>query len=256
MSRGFRITTLLCDGEFAPLKDLIDEGMSGGPVVNLTSANEHVPGIERQIRNVKNKVRSARYGLPYERMSKMLTTRLVLHTVRMMNYFVPKGGISSVYSPRTLVSGETLDWKKNFSIQVGQYAQVAEHEQPRNSQAARTRGAVCLGPSRNIQGGIDFQALDTGQKITRFDWTECPAPDSAIARMHYLGRDQPSKWKYTDRHGNAIGEYGYYPNLKLQKCVTETRMNKKRLLTWTLPRLTILSRMIPLTTFTTKKKIW
>jgi hypothetical protein len=44
---GFHIKTVHADGEFAPLKPLIDS-MSGGPMVKLASANEHVPEIERR----------------------------------------------------------------------------------------------------------------------------------------------------------------------------------------------------------------
>jgi hypothetical protein len=46
LQRGFHITKVHADGEFAPLKTLI-EAMPGGPMVNLSSANEHVPKIER-----------------------------------------------------------------------------------------------------------------------------------------------------------------------------------------------------------------
>jgi hypothetical protein len=42
LQRGFHITTVHADGEFAPLKTLI-EAMPGGPMVNLASANEHLP---------------------------------------------------------------------------------------------------------------------------------------------------------------------------------------------------------------------
>jgi hypothetical protein len=45
LQRGFHITTLHVDGEFAPLKVLI-ESLQGGPMVNLASPNEHVPEIE------------------------------------------------------------------------------------------------------------------------------------------------------------------------------------------------------------------
>jgi hypothetical protein len=45
LQRGFRITTAHADGEFAPLKVLI-ESLPGGPMVNLASPNEHVPEIE------------------------------------------------------------------------------------------------------------------------------------------------------------------------------------------------------------------
>jgi hypothetical protein len=49
LPRGFHITTVHADGEFAPLKTLIED-MPGGPMVNLVSSNEHVPEIERRIR--------------------------------------------------------------------------------------------------------------------------------------------------------------------------------------------------------------
>jgi hypothetical protein len=52
LQRGFHITTVRADGEFAPLKTLI-EAISGGPMVILASANEHVPEIERRIQVVK-----------------------------------------------------------------------------------------------------------------------------------------------------------------------------------------------------------
>jgi hypothetical protein len=45
LQRGFRITTVHADGEFVPLKVLI-ESLPGGPMVNLASPNEHVPEIK------------------------------------------------------------------------------------------------------------------------------------------------------------------------------------------------------------------
>jgi hypothetical protein len=52
LQRGFHITMVHADGEIAPLKTLI-QAMPGGPMVNLASAKEHVPEIERRIRVVK-----------------------------------------------------------------------------------------------------------------------------------------------------------------------------------------------------------
>jgi hypothetical protein len=58
LQHGFRITVLHADGEFGALKILI-ESMPGGPMVNLASANEHVPDIERRIRVVKERCRAS-----------------------------------------------------------------------------------------------------------------------------------------------------------------------------------------------------
>jgi hypothetical protein len=45
LHHSFHITMVHVDGEFAPLKVLI-ESLPGGPLVNLASPNEHVPEIE------------------------------------------------------------------------------------------------------------------------------------------------------------------------------------------------------------------
>ena len=44
LKRGFNITPFHDDGDFAPVRELIAE-MSSGPMVNLTSSNEHIPDI-------------------------------------------------------------------------------------------------------------------------------------------------------------------------------------------------------------------
>ena len=49
---GFRITTVNADGKFGHLKIQI-ESLPGGPLENLTAANEHVPDIKKQIRVTK-----------------------------------------------------------------------------------------------------------------------------------------------------------------------------------------------------------
>jgi hypothetical protein len=53
----------------------------------------------------------------------------------------------------SLLNLDTEDYKKHLSLQVGQYCQVHEEDTPRNSQSPRTKGAISLGPSGNLQGG-------------------------------------------------------------------------------------------------------
>ncbi len=126
---GFRITTVHADGKFAPLKVLI-ESLPGGPMVNLASPNEHVPEIERRIRVVKEWSRAARHSLPFQCIPKLLMIHIVLNAVKMLNFFPTKGRISDTLSPKTIMSGETLDYMKHLSLQVGQYCQVYEEDTP------------------------------------------------------------------------------------------------------------------------------
>ncbi len=122
LNRGFHITTLLVDGEFAPLQVLI-QSMTGGPRVNLTSASEHVPEIERRIRVVKERSRSLRHSLPFNRIPKLMTIHMVFIAVKLLNHFPPKGGILDTVSPKTIMTGELLTTR---SISVYNLANIAK----------------------------------------------------------------------------------------------------------------------------------
>jgi hypothetical protein len=98
---GFHITVVHTDGEFATLKPLI-ESIPGGPVINLASANEHVPEIERRIRVVKKRCRATRHSLPFERIPKITTVHIVLNVVKLLFFSPTKGGVSETLSPKTL----------------------------------------------------------------------------------------------------------------------------------------------------------
>jgi hypothetical protein len=131
---------------------------------------------------------------------------IVLNAIKMLNFFPMKGGISDTLSPKTIMSGETLDYKKYLSLQVGQYCQVHEEDTPCNSQSPRTKGAISLGPSGNLQGGYKFMALNTGKKISRQTWDVIPMPDTVIAHVNALATDQPKQLIFTDRRRCPIGD--------------------------------------------------
>jgi hypothetical protein len=206
LQQGFCITVLHADGEFAPLKTLIETSPSRPIMVNLASANEHVPEIERRIWVVKERCQSSLCDLPFQRIPKLLTIHIVFNSVRMLNFFPTKGGISDNISPKTIMSGEVLEYKKHLCLPIRQYCQVHEEETPCNGQAARTRGAISLGPSGNLQGGYKFMALNTGKKITRCNWDIIAMPDLVIAGVNALGSDQPKLLTFTGRHGRLIGD--------------------------------------------------
>ena len=112
---GFHIATVHADDEFGPLKRLI-ESLPGIPLENIVVANEHVPDIDRQIRVVKEWCRATRHGLPFQKIIKLLTTHIVPNTVKILNLFPTKGGISDSLIPKTIMSGETLDFQNNIRI--------------------------------------------------------------------------------------------------------------------------------------------
>jgi hypothetical protein len=83
---------------------------------------------------------------------------------------------------------------------------VHKEDNPRKSQIARTKGAISLGPSGNLQGGFKFMALNSGKKIYHRSWDVIPMPDLVIDQVNALGCDQPQQMTFTDRHGRLIGD--------------------------------------------------
>ena len=96
--RGFNVTTTLMDGEFVPMiTDLLKMGVS----LNIASASEHVPEIERQHRVIKERARSCHHYLPFKMIPKLMITEMIYNCVLWINTFPPKGGVSASISPRT-----------------------------------------------------------------------------------------------------------------------------------------------------------
>jgi hypothetical protein len=120
--------------------------------------NEHEPFIEHHIHVVKERVRSIQHSVPFQTIPKIIMTHMVFYAVKLLNYFPAKGGVSEIYGPKTIMSGEIIDFKK-FSLHFGTYCQVHEEKLPQNSLAERTLGAISLGPSGNAQGGHNFLPL-------------------------------------------------------------------------------------------------
>ena len=89
------------------------------------------------------------------------------------------------------MSGETLDYKKYLCLQLGQYFQVHKEDSPRNSLATRTIGAICLGPSGNLQGGFKLLALNSEKNNVLRSWDALPMPDTVIGRVNTLCGYQP-----------------------------------------------------------------
>ena len=200
--RRFHITTVHAYNEFGTLKILI-ESVLGVPLVNLVIENEHVPGIKRRIRVMKERHRATFHDLPFQCTPKILTTHILLNTVNMLKLFPKKGGS---LSPMTIMSGDTLNFKKHLRLQLGHYYQVHEEESLNKSQTPRTRGEICLGSSGNLQGGYKFIALNSGKKIVRRNWDFVPIPEMVIAHVNTLGSDQPKLITFKDRHVRLIGD--------------------------------------------------
>jgi hypothetical protein len=194
---GFIVQTSLMDMEFKKLKDLIPQ-----LTINTTAAREHVGEIERRIRVIKERARGTISVLPYEALPKLMVIELLHFCVMWLNAFPVKSGISEKFSPRELVSRHKLDAKLHCKSPFGAYCEVHTDPDITNTTEPRTRWAICLGPTRNLQGSYKFMSLTTGKKIVSRKFTEMPVTNSVI--------EQVAKWAKKDRSITGVSVMDKY----------------------------------------------
>lgn len=107
-----------------------------------------------------------------------MIVHLVKTAVFWLNAFPVQDGVSSLHSPRYLMTGYEIDYKRHVHLEVGEYVQT--HENHNNDMQPWAIGAICLGPTGNRQGGHYFLSLVTGDVIARYAWTPLPMPQDAI----------------------------------------------------------------------------
>ena len=185
--RGFRTKQLITDDEFKPIKtDLLGMGI----VLNSSSANEHVPEVERNIRLIKERVRAAMADLPYKILPNLMKKALLKLQVQWLNMIPRANGISKILSPRTIIHGTTPDFNVHCKIPFGSYCHVNDEPAPSNTTTPRTQGAIAMNNDGNIQGGYNFLSLSTGKELIRRDWTEIPITKDIIKQVEDIARKE------------------------------------------------------------------
>jgi len=201
--RGFKIKAILGDGQFQHIQQIIQQK---GVILNICSANEHVPEIERYIRTLKERVRSIATILPFKKYPPRLIVEMVSNCVFWLNSFPRRDGVHNILSPRAIMTGQKIHYDKHCRLEFGTYVQV--HEKHNNSMDSRTSGAIALSPSGNEQGGHYFLSLHTRKRILRNHWTVLPMPNDAVDVVHRLAATskQTGGITFTDKEGNIIME--------------------------------------------------
>ena len=92
----------------------------GAPKMNLRSASEHVPEIEREIWVIKECVRMVVYSLPVNTLPPLVLVHAVLFVTKLLNLFPVKGGILTQFGPKQIMTGEVVHYKF-CSLPFGQY---------------------------------------------------------------------------------------------------------------------------------------
>ena len=132
LQRGFNITHIHTYCEFETLrKDMNALGI----ILKFASKKEHVPEIERFIRTVMERVRSAQATMLFKRIYKLMIVHLVASAIFWINAFPPStpgAGMSEKKGPGQFILGNTVDYRKVCRLQPVEYVQVHQEDEPQN----------------------------------------------------------------------------------------------------------------------------
>ena len=178
------IELLLFEVEFECLEEFLDVP------INVAAAREHVPGIEREIRTIKERGRALLNTSPFNKFPRLIIVELGYYIVLLLNASPAKSSISNEYSPREIISGQKPDYKRDCKVDFFSYCEVHNEPSPTNSMKPRTRPCIALGPNANLQGSYKFLDLDTGKNLKKRSWTELPMPDSVIVQVEAMAKSK------------------------------------------------------------------
>ena len=111
---------------------------------------------------------------------------MVENAVFGINALPVNSGTFCTISPRTLMTGTTIYFNKNYKIEFGAYNEAHGKTFPRNSTQSCTEPDICLGPTGNLKGYYWFLNLRTGLRIKRRPFTPLPTPVHVIDCVHDL----------------------------------------------------------------------
>ena len=189
--RGFHVAVIHVDIQFKAMKDR----KKMNPLINVVSRGEHVPDIERFHRVLKERARCY-HAMVREIDIASLPKTAIIHLIITVNFyvnaFVWQEGVSPVLPLVTIVEGLVVDFNKHFHVIFYEYMHT--YEGTTNTMKDRTVGALALGPSGNLQGGIRCFSFCTGKVLHRFmkDVTLLKMPHDVLGRLKYITSKEKS----------------------------------------------------------------
>ena len=171
----FHITRSNMDDEFEPIRAVL---LGFVITLNTLSCDEHVPEDERNVRTVKDQVRSVLTNIPFTKVPDHIIIEIFLGQVFWWNSFPNKYGVSKTMIPRHIMYGLKIDYNNHYRIACGQYVQT--HEKHGKNMIECTVVTIAIQPTGNRQGRYYFYITLTGRHLNHRAWTELPIPDEAV----------------------------------------------------------------------------
>ena len=155
----FEIKKFHADNEFRCLEDHL-KAIDVEP--NFCAAQEYVPKIERLVRVVTERYRATYHSTPYSCWPIIMIIRGACDCVKWLNAFSPSGGMSTQFSPQTIIIGRPLDYDKHCKVAFGSYVQANNQNNPTNTNEEQTIDRIFKKTLDNIQSGYGVLDLKTG----------------------------------------------------------------------------------------------
>ena len=185
---GYKIKHISADNQFQASLEAIQDELR--VTLHFSAAQEHVPEAERNIRTVKDTIRSVIASIPYTYLLNIMTKMLVAEATTRLNFFVNVNGIEH-YSPRQLLKEPKVDYGKHCQIPIFSFVQAPHEATVYNSQQPRTLDCLYMRPLYTMHGGHQLYHIPTGKLITRHGKLHViPTPSHVIDKINELGKKQ------------------------------------------------------------------
>ena len=144
--------------------------------------------------------------MPYEHWTRKMVQYGAMEPACKLNYFPAKDGVSTIYSPRTIIHKRGIDYDKHCQFQFGQYGMTHDENNPTNTMKSRALHCIYLRPNDNDQGGHVLLNLDTNCTVTCPRFTPLPISKAIIERVHAIAESEgmPKGLKIVSRHGDIL----------------------------------------------------
>ena len=168
-------------------------------IVNVASKSQHVPLVERKIRQIKERMRCILSEIPYQ-LNKKLLDYLVFFAVKVINCTISSVNYNTVLTPFEIFTGRKVDLKRDFRINFGQFVQILLNNNFQNQiNVPRTVDAIALISKDNLQGSYYFYVISTGKIVSRDHWIEIPINQDIINKLNEIAKKEKSEIVIVER---------------------------------------------------------
>jgi len=185
----------LCSRGFEPMRVMIDPHKSlvalqnafPGVEIDPSGVGDHLDKIDTKIKRLKELMRSVIADLPYK-LPKERIKDLVIYAVSRINIRSTKA-LNSEASPRVRLTGFKPDFKHEFGLAFGDYAEVYDPKSADTSNdvtTPRTEPCIALYPSANKNGSWIVFNLNSKAYVRRTQRTKLPTNKLVISAMNEL----------------------------------------------------------------------